>query len=312
MELVTGATGYVGGLLVERLRREGRAVRAAARDPRRLPDAPGVAPARVDLVGGGGLEAALDGVTTAYYLVHSMETLRAASPNGGGRFAFADRDRRAAATFGEAARAAGVERIVFLGGIAPRGHASRHLSSRLEVERILLEAVPASTALRASIVIGAGSVSFRVLVRLVERLRILPMPAWRTNRTQPIDERDVLEFLARTPRVTAAAGRSLDIAGPDVVSYAEMIERIAELMGVGRMPLGLGFSLTPPASAVVSAVTQQPLELVRPLMESLASDVLPRDPDEAPRLYGIRTHRFDRAVEHALRDWEATEPLGAR
>jgi uncharacterized protein YbjT (DUF2867 family) len=182
----------------------------------------------------------------------------------------------------------------------------------LEVEEILLAAVPGSTALRASIVIGAGSSSFRILVRLVERLRVLPLPRWRRNRTQPIDERDVIEFLARTPQVPAAAGRSLDAAGPDVMTYGRMIERIAEAMGVGRLPVGLGRSLTPPASAVVAAVTGQPLELVRPLMESLETDLLPRDGEDAPRLYGIRPHGFDRALDHALAEWERLEPLGAR
>src|SRR6185312_5625060 len=103
---------------------------------------------------------------------------------------------------------AGVERVVYLGGIEPDAPLSPHLRSRLEVERILLEAVPGSTALRASIVVGAGSSSFRILVRLVERLRVLPLPAWRGNRTQPIDERDVIELLARTPLVPEAAGRS--------------------------------------------------------------------------------------------------------
>jgi uncharacterized protein YbjT (DUF2867 family) len=161
-------------------------------------------------------------------------------------------------------------------------------------------------------VIGAGSSSFRVLVRLVERLRVLPMPAWRTNRTRPIDERDVIEYLARTAATQEAAGRSLDVVGPDVLSYGEMIERIAELMGVGRLPLGFAGSLTSPASAVVSAVTDQPLELVRPLMESLETDLLPRDPQEAAIIYGIRPRRFERAVEHALGEWESREHLGAR
>ncbi|HEY1359076.1 MAG TPA: NAD(P)H-binding protein [Thermoleophilaceae bacterium] len=304
MELVTGATGYVGGRLVRRLTGEGRAVRALARDASRLERVEGVEPVEGDLLGEERLERLLEDCSSAYYLVHSME---AASGNG-----FADRDRRAAERFGRAAAAAGVERIVYLGGIAPAGNPSSHLGSRLEVERILLDAVPRSTALRASIVIGAGSSSFRVLVRLVERMRVLVMPAWRHNRTQPIDERDVIEFLARTPATDAAAGRSLDVAGPDVVSYAEMIERIADHMGVGRMPLGLRRSHTPPASALVAAVTQQPLELVRPLMESLESDVLARDADEAPRLYGIRPRGFDRAVEHALAEWESREPLAAR
>src|SRR5215211_5747362 len=301
MELVTGAAGYVGGRLVRKLVGEGRPVRALARSASRLQGGEAVS---ADLLSGRGVAAALEGVETAYYLVHSMEPAPDAD--------FAGRDRRAAEAFGLAARDAGVERIVYLGGIAPAGRASRHLRSRLEVERILLDAVPGSTALRASIVIGAGSSSFRVLVRLVERLRVLPMPGWRRHRTQPIDERDVLEYLARTRSVPGAAGRSLDVAGPDLLSYGAMIERIAELMGVGRLPLSLRASFTPPASVVVAAVTEQPLELVRPLMESLESDILPRDPAEGPRIYALSPRGFSTAVEHALAEWEAVEPLGAR
>jgi uncharacterized protein YbjT (DUF2867 family) len=306
MELVTGATGYVGGRLLRRLSAEGRAVRALARVPARVEGLPGVEAVRADLLSGDDLTAALEGCRTAYYLVHSME--RAAPGDGD----FSGRDRRAAEAFGNAAAAAGVERIVYLGGIAPAGEVSPHLRSRLQVEELLLAAVPGSTALRASIVIGAGSPSFRVLVRLVERLRVLPLPRWRSNRTQPIDERDVVEFLARTPAVPGADGHSLDVCGPDVLSYGEMIERIAELMGVGRMPLGFRRSLTAPVSAMVAGVSGQPLELVRPLMESLESDVLPRDPVAAQRLYGISPRPFDRAVEHALAEWESVEPLGAR
>jgi len=306
VDLVTGGTGYVGSRLLLRLAAEGRPVRALARQPELLTDLlAGVEAVPGDLLTGAGLEEALEGCTSAYYLVHSMEP----AVNGD----FAGRDRRMAEAFGEAAARAGVERIVYLGGIVPEdGARSAHLRSRLEVEETLLAAVPGSTALRASIVIGAGSSSFRLLVRLVERLRVLPLPRWRKNRTQPIDERDVIEFLARTPQVPEAAGRWLDVAGPDPLTYGRMIEQIADAMGVGRLPLGLGRSLTPPASAVVAAVTGQPIELVRPLMESLETDLLPRDPDEAPRLYGLRPHRFERAVEHALAEWESLEPLGAR
>jgi uncharacterized protein YbjT (DUF2867 family) len=304
MELVTGATGYVDGRLLRRLAGEGRPVRALARMAERVERLPGVEAIRGDVLSGTGLAEALEGCDTAYYLVHAMEAADDAD--------FAGRDRRAAELFARAAMEAGIERIVYLGGLAPAGAPSSHLGSRLEVERILLEAVPRSTALRASIVVGAGSPSFRLLVRLVERLRVLLLPRWRTNRTQPIDERDVIEFLARTPEVPAAAGRSLDVCGPDVMTYGEMIERIAELMGVGRLPVELSVSLTPPASAVAAAVSGQPLELVRPLMESLESDVLPRDAREAARLYGIRPRGFDRAVEHALAEWESLEPLGAR
>jgi uncharacterized protein YbjT (DUF2867 family) len=311
MELVTGATGYVGGRLIERLVREGRPVRALARDPSRLEPMEGVEPVAGDLVRDTGLEAALDGVDTAYYLVHSMEPAAGAAATANG--SFGGRDRLAAGNFARAAEAAGVERIVYLGGLVPQGAPlSTHLASRLEVERILLEAAPSSTALRASIIVGARSSSFRILVKLIERLRVLPFPAWRDHRTQPIFERDAIEHLARTPSVAEAAGRSLDIAGPDVLSYGEMIERIADLMGVGRMPIRFGLSQTPTASAVVAGIVGQPVELVRPLMESLEHDLLPREDADARAVYGIRGHSFDRAVEHALREWERTEELTAR
>ncbi len=304
MELVTGATGYVGGRLLARLVEEGRPVRALARRPERLEHVDGVEAVAGDLLSGTGIETALDGVTTAYYLVHSME---AADDRD-----FAARDRRAAERFGDAARRAGVGRIVYLGGLVPTdGAPSPHLASRLEVEQILLEALPGSSALRASLLIGAHSSSFRILVRLVERLRVLPFPAWSRKRTQPIAERDAVEYLARTPQTPEAAGRSLDIAGPDVLAYGDMIERIADAMGIGRLPLALGVDQTPAASAVVSAITGQPVELVRPLMESLRHELLPRD-GAAREIYGLRPLRFERAVERALAEWEATEPLAAR
>ena len=291
---------------MRRLLADGREVRALARNPDRLTGEPvDVVPG--DVIKGEGLRRALEGCETAYYLIHSME--QAAGPNG----VFADLDRRAADNFARAAQEAGVDRIVYLGGLIPQGTAiSPHLNSRLEVEEILLDAIPDSVALRASIVIGAGSSSFRLLVRLIERLKVLPLPGWRRNRTQPIDERDAIDYLARAPLVPAAAGRSLDIAGPDVVTYAQMIERIAEAMGVGRVPLGLGVSMTPPASAVVAAVTGLDLELVRPLMESLEYDLLPRPDANAHDVIPIRARRFDRAVEHALAEWETIQPLAAR
>ncbi|MBA2505116.1 MAG: NAD(P)H-binding protein [Thermoleophilaceae bacterium] len=304
MELITGATGYVGGRLLERLRSEGRAVRALARDTSRLPD--DVEGAQGDLLTGEGLEQALDGCDFAYYLVHSME--RADDDD------YAARDRLAAENFVTAAQSAGVKRMAYLGGFVPSDATpSSHLGSRLEVEQILLEGLPDSTALRASILIGARSSSFRVLVRLVEKLRVLPFPAWRENRTQPIDERDAISYLAATPSTLAAAGRSLDIAGPDVVTYAGMIERIADHMGVGRVPVRFGLTQTPAASAVVAKIAEQPLELVRPLMESLEHELLPRPEAGAAEVYdNVRLHSFDRAIERSLREWEAAEPLAAR
>jgi uncharacterized protein YbjT (DUF2867 family) len=303
MEFVTGATGYMGGRLIERLRDEGREIRALARDPSRFAPVAGVEVAHGDLLRRETLARALEGCTAAYYLVHSM----ARGVNG-----FADRDRLAAENFAEAAIEAGVERVVYLGGLLPEGGPkSDHLASRLEVEQVLLEALPRSTALRASIVIGARSSSFQILVRLVSNLRLVPLPSWRVNRTQPIFEGDAIEYLARTPQTPEAEGRSLDIVGREVMTYVEMIDRIAEAMGVGRMPLPLPATQTPAASAVVSAVTGQPIELVRPLMESLEHDLLPRN-DDARQVYGLTPHPFERALDHALRDWERSEALAAR
>ncbi len=300
--LVTGASGAIGSRLVPRLERAGHELRALARDPARVRgDLPVVTG---DLVTGIGLDEALEGIEAAYYLVHSMET----SPDG----TFEAREMVAAQRFSDAAHAAGVERIVYLGGLVPAdAPPSRHLSSRLEVERLLREAAPWTTALRASIVIGAESRSFRFLVHLVERLRVVPLPPWRDCRTQPIDIRDTVEFLARAIEEPAAAGRSLDIAGPDVLTYGEMIRRIADLMLVGRSTLSLSLTATPIASRVAAAITGEDPELIGPLMEGLGTDLLPRDMDAGP-LLGVRLHSFGAAVERALRDWEATEPLGAR
>ena len=278
-------------------------MRALAREAARFAAVDGVEVVQGDLLQRDTLARALDGCSSAYYLVHSMER---------GMNGFADRDRTAAENFAAAAGEAGVERIVYLGGLLPEdGPQSEHLASRLEVEEILLAALPRSTALRASIVIGARSSSFSILVRLVSSLRFVPLPSWRSNRTQPIFEGDAIEYLARTPATPEAEGRSLDIVGPEVMTYAEMVERIAEAIGVGRMSLPLPATQTPAASAVVSAVTDQPLELVRPLMQSLEHDLLPRN-DDARRIYGLKPHPFERALDHALRDWERSHTLAAR
>jgi uncharacterized protein YbjT (DUF2867 family) len=221
---------------------------------------------------------------------------------------FADREERSAANFAEAAVRAGTRRIVYLGGPVPQdAPVSPHLASRLAVERTLLEAVPASVALRASVVIGARSRSFRFLVRLVERMPVIPLPPWSGSRTRPVDGRDVLAFLVSAASAEAAAGRSLDIAGPDVLTWGEMIERIRDLMLVGRPGLPLPVSLTGVASRVGAAIAGEDPEFIGALMGSLGHDLLPRD-DDAPKVLGVRVHRFDRAVEHALREWEELEP----
>jgi uncharacterized protein YbjT (DUF2867 family) len=306
--LVTGVSGYVGAALVARLQRDGHAVRGFARSRERVARA-GALPDELvlgDVVTGEGLEDALAGTEVAYYLIHSME--------GAAAGAFADRERRSARRFAAAAAGAGVRRVVYLGGIVPRdAPLSRHLGSRLAVEHALVEAVPQTIALRASIVIGARSRSFRFLVRLIERMPVLALPAWRRNRTAPIDGRDVLEFLARAATAPdALGGRSWDIGGPDVMTYAAMITRIADAMMLRRPSLPLDLTLTPVTSVVAAAIAGEDPALILPLMESLEHDLLPREGDDAAAAFGVPLHGFDAAVERALRDWERTEELAGR
>ena len=301
--LVTGITGYVGSRLAPRLLRDGHAVRGFCRGPGSAElDVPVVFG---DAVSGIGLGQALAGIDVAYFLIHSME------PSSAG--AFSVRERAAAANFARAAQDAGLQRVIYLGGLVPpSAPVSRHLASRLEVEGILLGATPCPTALRASIVIGARSRSFRFLVRLIERLPVLAVPAWRTNRTAPIDERDVVELLARAATNDSVCGMSLDIGGPDIVSYGELIDRISEHMLVDRPTIGLaGLSLTPIASRISALIADEEHALIGPLMESLGQDLLPRD-DRAARLLGVTLHSLDAAIERALREWEQVEPLAAR
>jgi uncharacterized protein YbjT (DUF2867 family) len=301
--LVTGVTGYVGSRLVPRLQRAGHEVVGFTRNPAGAGvDVPLLAG---DAVSGAGLDEALGGVEMAYFLIHSME------PSGDG--AFSARERAAAENFARAARANGVERVVYLGGLVPTGGpVSDHLRSRLAVEQILLEALPCAVAFRASIVIGAGSSSFRFLVRLVERLPVLAVPAWGVNRTQPIDERDLVELLARAATNDAVCGQAFDIGGPDVVTYAGLIDRIRHHMLVGRPTVSFKrLTMTPIASRVASVIAGEEHELVGPLMESLGDDLLVRE-HRAAELLGVRLHSLDAAIERALRDWEAAEPLAAR
>jgi uncharacterized protein YbjT (DUF2867 family) len=299
--LVTGVSGAIGAALVPALAREGHELRGFARHPGRV-----AAPLPVvegDAVTGRGLDDALDGIDVAYFLIHSME---------GAAAGFEERERTAATRFVEAARRAGVRRVVYLGAIVPQRKPSRHLASRLEVERILCAGFEEAVALRASIVIGASSRSFRFLVRLVERMRVLALPAWREHRTQPIDVRDVRAFLvaAATTR-HAAGGLSLDVAGPRTLTYEAIVGRIADLMLVRRPALRIGRDVTPIAAPIAAKIAGEDPAFIGPLMESLSQDLLARD-DRAATLLGVRRHDFDRAVEAALREWEVREPLGAR
>jgi uncharacterized protein YbjT (DUF2867 family) len=301
--LLTGITGYVGARLAPRLLRDGHELRGFARDPRRVNiDVPVV---RGDAVSGQGLKEALAGVEVAYFLIHSMER----SSDG----AFAARERAAAENFATAVADAGIRRVIYLGGPVPaQGAISPHLASRLEVERVLLEATPCSVAFRASIVIGAHNRSFRFLVHLVERMPVLTIPAWRNHRSAPVDERDIVELLARAATNDEVCGESLDAAGRDVVSYGELIDRIREHMLVNRPTIAFNrLTVTPIASRVASVIAGEDPALIEPLMGSLEQDLLPRD-DRAAKLLGVRLHSLDSAIERALREWEANEPLAAR
>jgi uncharacterized protein YbjT (DUF2867 family) len=301
--LITGITGYLGSLLAPRLLRDGHAVRGLSRHTGEV--ASGIPVVRGDAVSGAGLERALQDIDVAYFLIHSME------PSTDGPFNV--RDRLAAENFARAARAAGTPRIVYAGGLIPAGGpASTHLESRLEVEQILLGAAPCSVALRASIVIGARSRAFRFLVRLVERLPVLAVPAWRVHRTSPIDERDMIELLARVATSERVCGQSFDVGGPEIVTYGELIDRIGDHLLLSRPTIGFRrLTVTPIASRIAAVIAGEDYELIGPLMESLGEDLLASD-NRASELLGVRLHSLDSAIAHALREWEATEPLAAR
>ncbi len=304
----------------EQLRAPARGVGAA--------DSNALSIATADALTGRGLARALRGVEVAYYLIHSMERISSRPDVAGGRAAaFPERERIAAENFAAAASHAGVRRIVYLGGPTAgwtdSGHSgdqealSAHLRSREAVERILRDGVPDTVVLRASIVIGARSRSFRFLVRLIERMPVLALPAWHTHRTRPIDARDVIEMLAACATVPAAAGRTLDVGGPDILTYGEMIRRIAEEMLLARPAFGLGVNMTPLTGRLAAAIAQEDPELVIALMESLRGDLLPGGPNgsshlRAAEMLGIDLHSFDAAVERALREWESVEGLAAR
>jgi len=290
--LVTGASGYVGGRLISELLRRGRSVRALARDPAKADQPPEVDVRGGDAVSGRGLREALEGCRTAYYLIHSMG-------RGSGDADFARRDREAAVNFGEAAREAGTERVVYLGGLGPTGEdASEHLRSRHEVAELLRQRVPELTYVRAAMIIGQGSASFEMLRHLVTRLPVMITPRWVDTRSQPVAVDDVVRALADVAELEDAAGE-VQLGGPEVLTYREMMARAARVLG-RRPPAVVKVPVLSPrlSSYWVSLVTPVETGLVRPLVDGMKSETVVET--RPPAGINERPLGFEDAVRAAL------------
>ena len=295
--LVTGATGYIGGRLVPRLVESGHHVRCLARDPAKLADRPWAGHPRVEIVAGdvgdpANTRAALEGCAVAYYLVHSMVAVGAD---------YAAHDRALAARFAEAAEQAAVERIIYLGGLGELGEGlSQHLASRREVEQVLAARKARVTVLRAAMIIGSGSASFEILRYLVERLPVMITPKWVATECQPIGVLNVLRYLVDCLRVKESAGLTLDIGGPDIFSYREIMRIMADERGLRtRLVIPVPF-LTPKLSSLwIHLVTPLSQDIARPLAEGLRNRVVCRN-DAAQRLMPQRLLGVREAIHAAL------------
>jgi uncharacterized protein YbjT (DUF2867 family) len=272
--LVLGATGYIGGRLVPRLIRAGYRVRVLARDAERV--GAFAWGGQVEVVEGdatdqGAVDRAVRDVDVLFYLIHSMSA-------GKG---FEDADRRAAETVARAAAAASVGRIVYLGGLHPDGVAlSPHLRSRVEVGETFLSSGVPTLILQAGVVIGSGSASFEMVRHLTEVLPYMPAPRWVRNRIQPIAVRDVLHYLLGAARVATDVNRAVDIGGPDVLRYGQMMNGYAVEAGLPQRPIAALPVLTPRlASHWVNLVTPIPRAIARPLVESLQHECVVKDHD---------------------------------
>jgi len=267
--VVAGSTGYIGGLLCHRLCEDGQEVRALARHPERADDLreAGCEVVQADVLEPETLGPALEGVDVAYYLVHSM--------GRGSDGDFAARDHEGAENFAAAAAAAGVRRIVYLGGL---GEGSKHLDSRHATAETLREGSVPVTYFRAAAVIGAGSESFRTVFYLVRRLPVMVTPRWVTTRTQPIAAGDVVAYLAAASDLGLPADREIQIGGPDVTTYGGMIDELARALG-RRAPLRITVPvLTPRLSSLwIGLVTPVDAGVARPLIEGLSTETVVGD-----------------------------------
>ncbi len=272
--LVTGATGYIGGRLVPRLLEGGFEVRCMTRDPEQLaldPWRDEVEVVKADALDRAALAPALQGCDAAYYLIHSM---------GGGRGDFAETDRRAAENFRDAADAAGLKRLVFLGGLgSDREDLSEHLASRHEVGQVLRSGRTPVTALRAAVIIGSGSMSFEMIRHLTEVLPIMMQPRWVRAKCQPIGIRNVLAILVSVLDDPEPVDRIYDIGGPDILTYQEMMQVYADVAGLRKrtvIPLPIFSSWLSPF--FVGLVTPLPPAMARPLIDSVSHDVVVSNP----------------------------------
>jgi uncharacterized protein YbjT (DUF2867 family)/uncharacterized protein YndB with AHSA1/START domain len=268
--LLTGATGYIGGRLLRQFEEAGRPVRCLARHPERVrATRPATEVMQGDCLDEGSLDRALAGVDSAYYLVHSMS----AGPN------FPEVDRHAAATFGRAAARAGVRRIIYLGGLADQaGPLSSHLQSRADTGTVLRGSGIPVIEFRASIVVGAGSLSFQMIEALVERLPVMVCPRWVATLTQPMAVDDVVSYLSAALELPDTGSEVFEIGGPDVVSYGDIMREYAQLRGLRRWLLPVPL-LTPHLSGLwLSLVTPAQARVGRALVEGLKNPTVVRSP----------------------------------
>lgn len=295
--LVTGATGYIGGRLVPHLLERGWRVRCLARSVRKLERRDWSTDDRVEFIEGNvddeeQLSIALQSCEAAYYLVHSMVLAKSA---------YVERDRELARIFARAAGQAKLRRIVYLGGLGETGKKlSEHLSSRQEVEDALREGPVPVTTLRAAMIIGSGSASFEILRYLVERLPIMITPKWVSTESQPIGVRNVLYYLTECLDVPETANRTLDIGGPDVLTYQEIMRIMARERGLKRRLVIPVPVLTPRLSSLwIHIVTPLSSAIGRPLAEGLRNRVVCLN-DDAQRLMPQRLFSVQEAIEKAL------------